>query len=136
MNTDCIYMAHSPCFPRFSLLIPFAPLAPLVPLFPFPLSWNPPSCDRIRPPWSPIACKLNSPFPCPCSLAPHSKIPTPRGFSPLNIHSLGRYRESGSHDPAHLATSILIIYNTVGTPPSYGMFQKSIEYIRTYLSIN
>ncbi len=70
-----IYMAHSPCF--------LSPLAdsPLLP-FPIPLYLlgNPPSCDRIRPPWSPIACKLNSPFPFPCSYTPNSKIPTPPGF--------------------------------------------------------
>ncbi len=71
-------MAHSPCLSHFPLLIPLAPLVPFSD--PLPLSWNPPCCDRIRPPWSPIACELNPPFPCPCSLTPHSKIPTPRGF--------------------------------------------------------
>jgi hypothetical protein len=47
----------------------------------FPLlTWNPPCCDRIRPPRSQVARKLNSPFPSPCSYTPHSKIPTPPGF--------------------------------------------------------
>jgi hypothetical protein len=49
-----IYMAHSPCF--------YSPLlAPLVsPLYSLLLTWNPPSCDRIRPPWSQVACELTS----------------------------------------------------------------------------
>jgi hypothetical protein len=76
-----------------SLLLPF-----LTPLY---LLGNPPSCDRIRPPWSPVACKLNSPFPSPCPYTPSSKIPTPRGFSHPNIHSLGQHCEPGSQDPAH-----------------------------------
>jgi hypothetical protein len=46
-----------------SLLFPF--LAPLY------LLGNPPSCDRIRPPWSQVACKLTSPSqPFPQSLPP------------------------------------------------------------------
>ncbi len=55
-----MYMAHSPCF-----LSPLADslLLPLLPLFPFLLTWNPPSCDRIRPPRSQVACKLTSPAP-------------------------------------------------------------------------
>jgi hypothetical protein len=47
--------ADSPC-----------PLAPLSD--PLLLTWNPPSCDRIRPPWSQVACKLTSPFPKPSPL--------------------------------------------------------------------
>jgi hypothetical protein len=39
------------------LLIPFAPLSN-----PPSLTWNPPCCDRIRPPRSQVACKLTSPF--------------------------------------------------------------------------
>ncbi len=34
------------------------PLSPL--LYPLQLTWNPPSCDRIRPPQSQVACKLIS----------------------------------------------------------------------------
>ncbi len=53
-------MVHSPCF--------YLPLpAPLFsPLYPLLLTWNPPSCDRNRPPRSQVACKLTSlvpPFP-------------------------------------------------------------------------
>ncbi len=55
-----IYMAHSPCFLSplaDSPLLPFAP-----PSNPSLLTWNPPSCDRIRPPQSQVACKLTSLF--------------------------------------------------------------------------
>jgi hypothetical protein len=47
-----LYMAHFPL-----LLLPLAnsPLSPLL------LTWNPPSCDRNRPPRSQVACKL-TPF--------------------------------------------------------------------------
>jgi hypothetical protein len=69
----------------------------------FPLlTWNPPCCDRIRPPRSQVARKLIFPFPSPCSYTPHPKIPTPWGFPDPNIHSLGRHRESGSQDQAQV----------------------------------
>ncbi len=59
-----ICMAHSPCFPYFPLLIPLAPLSN-----PTLLTWNPPSCDRICPPQSQVACKLTPPIPpCPQTL--------------------------------------------------------------------
>ncbi len=41
------------------------------------LTWNPPSCDRIRPPWSQVACKLTSPF----STLPQS-LPSPNSQNP------------------------------------------------------
>jgi hypothetical protein len=42
----------------------FPLLAPLCsPFNPLLLTWNPPSCDRIRPPRSQVACKLTSPVP-------------------------------------------------------------------------
>ncbi len=44
---------------------PFSPL-----LYPFLLTWNPPSCDRNRPPRSQFACKLTS-------LAPPITQPSP-----------------------------------------------------------
>jgi hypothetical protein len=59
-------MVQSPCF-LLPLLIPLCPLS----LFPL-LTWNPPSCDRIRPPWSQVTRKLTSPF----STHSHS-LPTP-----------------------------------------------------------
>jgi hypothetical protein len=102
-------MTYSPCF-FLPLLIPL--------LLPFPvplyLLGNPPSCDRICPPWSPIACKLNSPFPFPCSYTPNSKIPTPRCFSPPNIHSLGWHRKPGSQDPVQL--HLIIFTSALGVP--------------------
>ncbi len=97
-----MYMAQSPCF--------LSPLAnsPLLPfLTPLYLLGNPPSCDRIRPPWSLVACKLYSPFPSPCPYTPSSKIPTSRGFSHPNIHSLGWHHEPGSQDPLHSQNIIL-----------------------------
>ncbi len=48
------------------------------------LTWNPPFCDRIRPPHSQVAHELIFPFPSPCSFTPHSKIPTPRGLPDPN----------------------------------------------------
>ncbi len=49
---------------------------PLCSLFnPLLLTWNPPSCDRIRPPRSQVACKLTSPVP---TLSPTSPLQIPR----------------------------------------------------------
>jgi hypothetical protein len=54
------------------------------------LTWNPPCCDRIRPPWSQVARKLISSFPslpiCPPSV-PHLfsiQSPDPLWFSQFN----------------------------------------------------
>jgi hypothetical protein len=52
------------------LLILFCPLSD--PLY---LLGNPPSCDRIRPPWSQVACKLTSPF---STLSQPSPLQIPR----------------------------------------------------------
>jgi hypothetical protein len=86
-----ICMAHSTCLSYFPLLIPLAPLTPLSD--PLLLTWNPPSCDRICPPRSQVACKLTSPFPSPGSYTPLPEIPTPQGFPDPSIHSLGRHCE-------------------------------------------
>jgi hypothetical protein len=75
-----VHVTHSPLLYRLSFLIPLAPL-----FDPLSLTWNPPCCDRIRPHWSPIACKLNSPILSPCSYTPSSKFPTP-GVSPFQIY--------------------------------------------------
>jgi hypothetical protein len=59
-------MAHSPCF-VLPLLIPLcSPFNPLL------LTWNPPSCVRIRSPRSQVACKLTSPVP---TLSPNPPPP-------------------------------------------------------------
>jgi hypothetical protein len=86
-NMIHMYTAHSPCF-FFPLLIPSC-----YPFSPSLLTWNPPSCDRIRPPRSQVARKLTSPFPSPGSYTPLPKILTPRGFPDPNIHSFGRHCE-------------------------------------------
>ncbi len=79
-------MVHPPCFLSplaDSLLLPFR-----TPLY---LLENPPSCDRIRPPWSQVACKLTSPIPTLSPIPPPSKFPEPRLLSA----SLWRPHESG-----------------------------------------
>jgi hypothetical protein len=70
-------MAHSPCF-TLPLLVSS--------LYPLLLTWNPPSCDRNRPPQSQVACKLTP-------LVPHlAPVPSPPKFQPLlgfpgpNVH--------------------------------------------------
>jgi hypothetical protein len=75
-------------------LLSFSPLAPLAPLLgPLQLTWNPPCCDRIRPPRSQVARKLLPYFPPLAHIPPLPKIPTTQGFPDLNIHSLGRHCE-------------------------------------------
>jgi hypothetical protein len=70
-------MAHSPCF--FSpCRSPFVP-----PSGPSSLTWNSPSCDRIRPPRSQVACKLTSPVPTLYPNPPPSKFPEPQMPSAL-----------------------------------------------------
>ncbi len=51
------------------------------PLLPFLLTWNPPCCDRIRPPSSQVARKLTSPFPHLAHIPSHPKSRPPPGFS-------------------------------------------------------
>ncbi len=53
-----IYIWRSPL--AFNLPLPLPLSSPLYPLL---LTWNPPSCDRNRPPRSQVACKLT--LPCP-----------------------------------------------------------------------
>jgi hypothetical protein len=62
MYTSTDYNIHGtfPLLFHLPLLISLASLSnPLL------LTWNPPSCDRIRPHWSQVAGKLTSPFPNP-----------------------------------------------------------------------
>ncbi len=75
-RTNSATSEQFPCF-LCSFLYPFC--SPL-------LTWNPPCCDRIRPPQSQVARKLISPFPHSTPYTPHSEILTPWGFPELNIH--------------------------------------------------
>jgi hypothetical protein len=70
-----LYMARSPCF-YLPLLIPLC-LPLCSPFGPLLLTWNPPSCDRIRPPRSQVACKLT---PLDPTLSP--TLPLPNSQSP------------------------------------------------------
>ncbi len=98
MYTNIDYNIHgaipllfvSPCW------IPFAP--PSNPLY---LLGNPPSCDRIRPLWSQVACKLTSPFSTLSPIPPPSTFPEPR----LSSASLWRPQESGFFCPEHYRSS-------------------------------
>ncbi len=112
-NTDYnIYMAQSPCF-----------LSPLADPFCSPfwsplLTWNPPSCDRIRPPWSQVACKLTSPFPTLSPIPPHCQIPRTQVIKRLTMTtSRIRLLLSGTTTPMSLflksAPSRTDIYNYV-----------------------
>ncbi len=95
MYTNIDYNIHgmlpllfiSPCW------IPFAP--PSDPLY---LLGNPPSCNRIRPPWSQVACTLTSPFSTLSPIPPPSKFPEPRFLSA----PLWRPQESGFFCPEQL----------------------------------
>ncbi len=71
-NLQCtIIHGASPCF-NLPLLILLCS-----PLLPFLLTWNPPSCARIRPPQSQVACELTSPVPPFSPTPPPSKFPEP-----------------------------------------------------------
>jgi hypothetical protein len=84
MYTNTGYNIHGGFpFLFLPLLIPLcSPLFPfLAPLY---LLGSPPSCDRIRPPWSQVACKLTSPSqPFPQSLP--LQIPGTRFIKRLTI---------------------------------------------------
>jgi hypothetical protein len=86
------------------------PLLPLLPLFLFPLTWNPPSCDRIRRPLLWVACKLTPVFPSPAHLAPYPKSRPPGVSQTRNRHSLGRHCEPNPY--ARL--QFLVIESTCG----------------------
>jgi hypothetical protein len=68
-------------------LAPVVPLAPLVSLVPLDtLTWNPPCCDRIRPPRPPVARELTlCPFVQPSWLSTQNPDP-PRGFPDPNMY--------------------------------------------------
>ncbi len=65
----------------------------IFPCSPCLLTWNPPSCVRIRPPLLPVAHKLTLFVPSVTHLFPFTQNPDPPGFPDLNIHQLGRHCE-------------------------------------------
>ncbi len=80
--TIYLYMAHSPCFNLPLLVFPFFPFSsPL-------LTWNPPSCDRNRPPQSQVARKLTPPVPIRPPVPSLPKSQPPFGFSRTHVHSI------------------------------------------------
>jgi hypothetical protein len=104
MCTDYNIHGAFPLLFHLPLLIPFAPFSnPLL------LTWNPPSCDRIRPPWSQVACKLTSPFPTLSPNPPPSKFPEPR----LSCASLRRPQgKSGVFCPEQPYHLVLILFQS------------------------
>jgi hypothetical protein len=98
MYTNTDYNIHG-AFPLLFLLPLLIPLClPLLPLHPLLLTWNPPSCDRISPPRSQVACKLTSSVPTLSPNPPPSKFPEPQ----LPSASLRRPQEqSGVFYPKH-----------------------------------
>jgi hypothetical protein len=89
------------CLP---LPIPLAPLSN-----PLSLTWNPPSCDRIRPPRSQVACKLTSPF---STLSPT--------FPPPNSQNPGYQRLT--------KTTLRIRHLLSGTFMSCSIFFSKVKY--------
>ncbi len=83
------------------------PLLPLFPLFPFPLTWNPPCCDGIRPPLHWVARKLTLAFPpsCPSGPSPTQNLDPPGFARPrIDIH------QDDIANPTHM-----LAYSTVPT---------------------
>jgi hypothetical protein len=77
-------LSISPCYSPF---LPFcSPLDPLL------LTWNPPSCDRNRPPRSQVACKLTLPCPTLHPNPPPSKFPEPQLAQRLTKTTSGIFR--------------------------------------------
>ncbi len=97
----------SPCW--FPFCSPF--LAPL-------LTWNPPCCDWIRPPWSQVARKLIPSFPslpiCYSSVS-HSEIPTPCGFPklmrPFTKTTSQHWLPSPAHDYIAYSSQISVFFD-------------------------
>ncbi len=71
MYTNTDYNIHGAIPLLFPFCSPFE--SPL-------LTWNPPRCDRIRPPRSQVAGKLIFPFPSPCSYTSPFQNPDPPEF--------------------------------------------------------
>jgi hypothetical protein len=96
----------------FCLPLPIPLCSPFYPLY-LLLTWNPPSCDRIRPPQSQVACKLTSPVPTLSPNPPPSKFPEPQ----LPSASLRRPQElSGVFCPEH--SPLEVVCDLVTCPSS------------------
>jgi hypothetical protein len=91
-----VYTAHG-AFPLLYLPLLF-PLAPLS--VPLSLTWNPPCCDRIRPPRSQVACKLTP-------LDPPSPQPSP--FRIPRTPNTPRLNKTTSGTTRHLLSGTRII---------------------------
>jgi hypothetical protein len=115
IHTIIMYTISLRIYWRFPLALYLPLLIPFCSLSRFPLlSWNPPCCDRIRPPWSQVARKLIFSFPslpiCSPSVS-HSEIPTPCGFPKLMRPLLRRHRNSGfqdQHTPLAMSSSLVL----------------------------
>ena len=88
---DTVYTTDTITMYNYTRRIPLAfvspcqfPLSPL--LYPLLLTWNPPSCDRNRPPQSQVACKLTPPIHYPANVPSHPKSQPLLGFPRSNMH--------------------------------------------------
>ncbi len=71
------------------------------------LTWNPPSCDRNRPPQTRVACKLT---PLVLHLAPVPSLPKfqpPLGFPSPNVHLIRAPLQTWPIDHAHMVCNDL-----------------------------
>jgi hypothetical protein len=104
------------------------PLASLLPFSPFPfaphssplLTWNPPCCDRIRPPRSQVARKLIFPFPPLVHIPPIPKS-RPPGVSQIQIYI-------HQDDIANLAHKIEHSYTADAVKSSQGLSEVVVEH--------
>jgi hypothetical protein len=76
---------------NYTWRIPLASISPCwfplsSPLYSPLLTWNPPSCDRNRPPQSQVACKLTPPVPLWPPVPSLPKFQPPLGFPRPNMH--------------------------------------------------
>jgi hypothetical protein len=99
------------------LISPCSPFAP--PSNPLLLTWNPPSCDRIRPPRSQVACKLTSPFPTLSPNPPPSKFPESQVTQRLTKTTIRRIRRLLSGTITNMKEGIKIQKRIVNALPVF-----------------
>jgi hypothetical protein len=106
------------------LLSPLAssPLpSPLFPFVPLSLTWNPPSCDRIRPPRSQVACKL-TPFDPPS--------PQPSPFQIPRTPNTPRLTTTTSGTTRHLLSgTALFSFMIKKNPEKFNIFYFCFQYL-------